>query len=87
MQIRLSWRTITTRAGLSAGTTYGLPTGLTAPIASQSITTGQTLWQWGLDRIGGYDVDCDICFTDYGKKPVEKTIDQLADEVLAGKVG
>ena len=47
---------------------------------------GQTLWQWGLDRIGGYDVDCDICFTDYGKKkPVEKTIDQLADEVLAGK--
>ena len=47
---------------------------------------GQTMWQWGLDRIGGYDVDGDICFTDYGKKkPVEKTIDQLADEVLAGK--
>ena len=47
---------------------------------------GQTLWQWGLDRIGGYDVDGDICFTEYGKKkPVEKTIDQLADEVLAGK--
>ena len=47
---------------------------------------GQTMWQWGLDRIGSYDVDGDICFTDYGKKkPVEKTIDQLADEVLAGK--
>ena len=47
---------------------------------------GQTMWQWGLDRIGGYDVDGDICFTDYSKKkPVEKTIDQLADEVLAGK--
>lgn len=47
---------------------------------------GQTMWQWGLDRIGGYDVDGDICFTDYGKKkPVEKAIDQLADEVLAGK--
>ena len=47
---------------------------------------GQTMWQWGLDRIGGYDVDGDICFTDYWKKkPVEKTIDQLADEVLAGK--
>ena len=47
---------------------------------------GQTIWQWGLDRIGGYDIDGDICFTDYGKKkPVEKTIDQLADEVLAGK--
>lgn len=47
---------------------------------------GQTMWQWGLDRIGGYDIDGDIYFTDYGKKkPVEKTIDQLADEVLAGK--
>lgn len=47
---------------------------------------GQTMWQWGLDRISGYDVDGDICFTDYGKKnPVKKTIDQLADEVLAGK--
>lgn len=47
---------------------------------------GQTIWQLGLDRIGGYDIDGDICFTDYGKKkPVEKTIDQLADEVLAGK--
>ena len=47
---------------------------------------GQTMWQWGVDKIGGYDVDGDICFTDYGKKkPVEKTIDQLADEVLAGK--
>lgn len=47
---------------------------------------GQTMWQWGLDRIGSYDVDGDICFTDYSKKkPVEKNIDQLADEVLAGK--
>lgn len=47
---------------------------------------GQTMWQWGLDRISGYDVDGDICFTDYGKKnPVKKTIDQLADEVLEGK--
>lgn len=44
------------------------------------------MWQWGLDRISGYDVDGDICFTDYGKKnPVKKTIDQLADEVLEGK--
>ena len=47
---------------------------------------GQTMWQWGLDRISGYDVDGDICFTDYGKKnPVKKTIDQLADEVLEDK--
>lgn len=47
---------------------------------------GQTMWQWGLDRIGRYNVDGDICFTDYGKKkPFEKTVDQLADEVVAGK--
>ena len=47
---------------------------------------GQTMWQWGLDRIGGYDVDGDICYADYNKKkPVKKTIDQLADEVLVGK--
>ena len=42
---------------------------------------GQTMWQWGVDKIGGYDVDGDICFTDYSSK----TVDELADEVLAGK--
>ena len=42
---------------------------------------GQIMWQWGVDRIGGYDVDGDICFKDYSNK----TIDELADEVLAGK--
>ena len=41
----------------------------------------QTMWQWGVDRIGGYEVDGDICFKDYSNK----TIDELADEVLAGK--
>ena len=47
---------------------------------------GQTLWQWGVDRIGGYDIDGDICFCEYAKSaPTTKTIDQLADEVLAGK--
>ena len=57
-----------------------------SPDCPSKYNYGQTMWQWGLDRIGGYDVDGDICFTDYGKKkPVEKTIDQLADEVLAGK--
>lgn len=57
-----------------------------SPDCLSSFSYGQTMWQWGLDRIGGYDVDGDICFTEYGKKkPVEKTIDQLADEVLAGK--
>ena len=57
-----------------------------SPDCPSKYNYGQTIWQWGLDKIGGYDVDGDICFTDYGKKkPVEKTIDQLADEVLAGK--
>lgn len=57
-----------------------------SPNCPSKYNYGQTLWQWGLDRIDGYDVDGDICFTDYSrKKPVEKTIDQLADEVLAGK--
>ena len=57
-----------------------------SPDCPSKYNYGQTMWQWGLDRIGGYDVDGDICFTEYGKKkPVEKTIDQLADEVLAGK--
>ena len=41
----------------------------------------QTMWQWGVDRIGGYDVDGDICFKDYSNK----TVDELADEVFAGK--
>lgn len=35
----------------------------------------------GVCRIGGYDVDGDICFKDYSNK----TVDELADEVLAGK--
>lgn len=47
---------------------------------------GQTMWQWGLDRIGGYDIDGDICFCDYAKPtPAKKTVDELADEVIAGK--
>ena len=47
---------------------------------------GQTMWQWGLDRIGGYDIDGDICFFDYAKSaPTKETVEQLADEVIAGK--
>ena len=69
--------------------TSGLPTGLTAPNVLQDTTTVRLCGsgvQWGVDKIDGYDVDGDICFTEYGKKkPFEKTIDQLADEVLAGK--
>ncbi|MGN0650415.1 MAG: GH25 family lysozyme [Oscillospiraceae bacterium] len=49
---------------------------------------GQTMWQWGVDRIGGYDVDGDICFCEYAKPAhTKKTVEQLADEVIAGKWG
>ena len=48
----------------------------------------QTMWQWGVDRIGGYDIDGDICFCEYAKlAPSKKTDEQLADEVIAGKWG
>lgn len=44
------------------------------------------MWQWGLDRIDGFDIDGDICFCDYAKPtPAKKTVDELADEVIAGK--
>lgn len=57
-----------------------------SPNCQSKYNYGQTMWQWGLDRIGRYNVDGDICFTNYGKKkPFEKTVDQLADEVVAGK--
>ena len=49
---------------------------------------GQTMWQWGLDRIGGYDVDGDICFCEYvNPTPVKKTVEQLAKEVIRGDWG
>ena len=28
---------------------------------------GQTMWQWGVEHIGGMDVDADICYADYPK--------------------
>ena len=41
-----------------------------------------------MDRIGGYDIDGDICFCEYAKPaPEKKTVEELADEVLAGKWG
>lgn len=52
-----------------------------SPNCPSKYNYGQTMWQWGVDKIGGYDVDGDICFTDYSSK----TVDELADEVLAGK--
>lgn len=49
---------------------------------------GQTMWQWGVDKIGGYDIDGDIGFCEYTKPtPEKKTVEQLAREVIAGKWG
>lgn len=57
-----------------------------SPDRSSRYRYGQTMWQWGLDRIGGYDIDGDICFCEYAKPaPAKKTVDELADEVIAGK--
>ena len=57
-----------------------------SPNCPSKYSYGQTMWQWGLDRIDGYDVDGDICFFDYAKSAHEKkTVDELADEVIAGK--
>lgn len=57
-----------------------------SPDCSSKYSYGQTMWQWGLDRIDGFDIDGDICFCDYAKPtPAKKTVDELADEVIAGK--
>ena len=49
---------------------------------------GQTMWQWGLDRIDGYDIDGEICFCEYAKPtPEKKTVEQLAKEVIRGDWG
>ena len=57
-----------------------------SPDCQSRYNYGQTMWQWGLDRIGGYDIDGDICFCEYSKPaPAKKTVEQLADEVIAGK--
>ena len=57
-----------------------------SPNCPSKYSYGQTMRQWGLDRIDGYDVDGDICFFDYAKSAHEKkTVDELADEVIAGK--
>ena len=54
---------------------------------------GQTMWQWGLDKIGGYDIDGDVCFCEYAKPapakpaPAKKTVEQLAREVIRGDWG
>ena len=59
---------------------------------------GQTMWQWGLDKIGGYDIDGDVCFCKYAKPaptkpaptkpaPAKKTVEELAREVIRGDWG
>lgn len=33
---------------------------------------GQVMWQWGLDHIGDFSVDGDLCFKEYAEKEPEK---------------
>ena len=71
-----------------------------SPDRPSSYNYGQTMWQWGLDRIGGYDIDGDVCFCKYAKPapakpapvkpapaPAKKTVEQLAREVIRGDWG
>lgn len=59
-----------------------------SPDCPSKYNYGQTMWQWGLDRIGGYDVDGDICFCEYvNPTPVKKSVEQLAKEVIRGDWG
>ncbi len=46
---------------------------------------GQKIWQWGIEELDGMAVDGDVAY--YEPAPEEKTIDQLADEVIAGLWG
>ncbi len=54
---------------------------------------GQKVWQWGLDKIGRYDVDADVAFFDYSNSInstetlPKKTISEIAKGVLDGKWG
>lgn len=58
---------------------------------------GQTMWQWGLEKFGGYNADADISFVDYPARTAEwyadrggsakKSVKELAIEVLNGSWG
>lgn len=53
-----------------------------SPDCLSSFSYGQTMWQWGLDRIGGYDVDGDICFsmTEKQTSPLKTMIQKVERE-------
>ena len=38
------------------------------PEIQSNFDCGQLMWQWGVENIGGKDVDADICFIDYPAK-------------------
>lgn len=38
------------------------------PKIQSTFDCGQLMWQWGVENIGGKDVDADICFVDYPAK-------------------
>ncbi len=53
-----------------------------SPDRKSSYSYGQKMWQWGLDSIGGFDVDGDVCFVDY---PVitKEFYDRLPEKPIA----
>lgn len=52
------------------------------------VKTKYKLWQWCVEKIGGIDVDGDICFTEYAQAaPKKKSVAEIAREVILGKWG
>ena len=45
---------------------------------------GQKMWQWGLDVIGGYNVDGDLSYYDYAAASGEDTAPETAAEIKIG---
>ncbi len=53
-----------------------------SPDRKSRYSYGQKIWQWGLDRIGGYDIDGDACFVDY-PKITKEFYDKLPEKPVA----
>lgn len=54
------------------------------PNQLSSYNYGQTMWQWGVDYIGGRNVDGDICFIDYPAKTAKWYVDNGIDKAVTG---
>lgn len=51
-----------------------------SPTVKSRYDYGQTMWQWGLDRIGNMNVDGNICFVDYPAITSEFYGDDMPEE-------